>query len=447
MLKNMNKKVAIVGKTNTGKSTLFNRIVGFKKAIVLSESGITRDRNFSKVEWGSKEFILVDTGGIDHLSKKDSIQKKILEQTEKAIIESEVIILLLDVMTGIQQEDMDIAKLIRKNNKKTILAINKCDIKNKNYDLSYFYKLGFEDLLLVSAEQGINIYELLEKVSDLIPEKNSKKVSIEEIKDIIKIAIIGKPNVGKSSILNAILQEERIIVDEKPGTTRDAIEASIDFDEYRFDFVDTAGLRRKKEVKDIVEYFGNLRSLNSIKKADIVLLVLDATHIISMQDKRLASRIIAEKKACIVLLNKYDLVKQNIGIDKNYLLQISKSDLSFLKDAPILTTVAIDPTRDYLSLLNKIVEVFKKYNKKISTSNLNSLLQNIVNSRPPKVINRRRARFYYITQVGTKPPSFKIFVNNTKLLYNSYQRYIENQFIDKFDFKGIPIEFIYEKRR
>lgn len=443
----MNPKVAIIGKSNTGKSTLFNRIAGFRKAIVLSEFGITRDRNFSDIKWGNKTFTLVDTGGLDYLTKKESIQRKISEQVRIAILESEVIIFLLDFMTGIQQEDIDISKMIKKNNKKTILVINKCDIKNKNFVVSDFFNLGLGEPFPISAEQGINIYDLLEKICEFVPDTNNRDVLIDEFEDIVKITIIGKPNVGKSSILNAILKEERIIVDETPGTTRDAIEASIDFNGYRFDFIDTAGLRRKKEVKDIVEYFGNLRSLKSIEKADIVLLVLDATHVISMQDKRLARKIVDEKKACIVLLNKYDLVKKNIGIDKNYLLKISKKELSFLKDAPILTSVAIDPKKDFLPILNKIIEVFKKYNKKISTSELNNLLQNIVNSRPPKLIDRKKARFYYITQIGVKPPSFKIFVNNPELIYNSYQRYIENQFINQFDLKGIPIDFIFEKRK
>ncbi len=443
----MKTKVAIIGKTNTGKSTLFNRIVGFRKAIVFPEPGITRDRNFAEVEWHGKIFTLIDTGGIDYNYKHKSLQKMILDQTKKAISESEIILFLLDVMTGIQQEDIDIAEYIRKNNKKVILTINKNDIKKKNYFLNDFYQLGLEEPCFISAEQGTNVYELLDRLITLIPDKEKRIDSAKDFDTVIRVAIIGKPNVGKSSILNAILKEERIIVNENPGTTRDAIEASLEFDDYKIIFVDTAGLRRKKSVKNEIEYYGNLRAIDSIKKADIVLLVLDGTQIISMQDKRLANRIIEEKKACIVLLNKFDLVKKEIGIDKNQLLKISKYSLEFLKDAPILTTIAIKPKKDFLPVLKAIIEVFKKYNKKIATSKLNNFLQNIVNKRAPGVVSGKRIHFYYITQVGINPPAFKIFVNKPELLYNSYQRYMENQFVKNFDFKGIPILFYYEKRK
>lgn len=443
----MKTKVAIIGKTNTGKSTLFNYIVGFRKAIVLPESGVTRDRNYTEVEWHGKVFTLIDTGGIDYNNKDKPLQKMILDQAEKAISESEIILFLLDVMTGIQQEDIDIAAFIRNKNKKVILAINKNDIKEKNYFLSDFYQLGLGEPCLISAEQGTNIYELLDRLTALIPEKEKRIDSAKDFDTVIRVAIIGKPNVGKSSILNAILKEERIIVDESPGTTRDAIEVSLEFDDYKIIFVDTAGLRRKKSVKNKIEYYGNLRAIDSIKKADIVLLVLDGTQIISMQDKRLANRIIEEKKACIVLLNKFDLVKKETGIDKNQLLKISKYSLKFLKDALILTTIAIEPKKDFLPVLKAIIEIFKKYNKKIVTSKLNNFLQNIVNKRAPKIVSGKRIHFYYITQVGTKPPAFKIFVNNPELLYNSYQRYMENQFVKNFDFKGIPILFYYEKRK
>ena len=442
----MKTKVAIIGKTNTGKSTLFNRIVGFRKAIVLPESGITRDRNYTEVEWRGKSFTLIDTGGMDYNNKDMPLQKLILGQVKKAISESEIVLLLLDVMTGIQQEDIDIATFIRKKNKKVILAINKSDIKKKNYFLSDFYQLGLGEPCLISAEQGSNVDELLDRLTTFIPDTEKRINSTQNYDSVIRVAIIGKPNVGKSSILNAILEEDRIIVDESPGTTRDAIEAFLEFEDYKIIFVDTAGLRRKKSVKHNIEYYGNLRTIDSIKKADIVLLILDGTQIISMQDKRLANRIIEEKKACIVLLNKFDLVKKDLGIDKNQLLKISKNSLKFLKDAPILTTIAIGPKKGFHPVLKTIIEIFKKYNKKISTSELNHFLQNIVNKRAPRIVSGKRIRFYYITQVKIKPPTFKIFVNNPELLYNSYQRYMENQFIKNFDFQGIPILFSYEKR-
>ncbi|HOF02429.1 MAG TPA: ribosome biogenesis GTPase Der [Atribacterota bacterium] len=443
----MSTKVAIIGKTNTGKSTLFNRIVGYRKAIVLSETGITRDRNYVDIQWQNKLFTLIDTGGIDYTKRKEIVQKKIAEQARKAISESEIVLFLLDVMTGIQQEDMDIAELIRKSQKQTILIVNKIDIKDMFYTLSDFYQLGLGEPCLISAEQSINISELLDRITDLIPDKDTKSEVIERDDYLIRVAIIGKPNVGKSSILNAILKEERIIVDESPGTTRDSIEISFSFDKYNIKFIDTSGLKRKRNVKSKIEYFGNLRAIEAIKNADIVLLVLDITHAVTMQDKRLAKIIFDEKKACIILLNKYDLVVKNKIATRDNLLQITRHDLRFLQEAPILITVAIDYQQDFHHVIKSIVGTFSKYNKKISTSELNNFLQKTVNRREPKAIKGRRAHFYYITQIKTKPPTFNIFVNEPKLIYNSYQRYLENQFTQNFTLNGIPVVFKYEKSR
>jgi GTP-binding protein len=265
--KYMKNKVAIIGKTNTGKSTLFNRLVGFRKAIVLSEAGITRDRNYADVNWRDREFTLIDTGGIDYTDKQDLVQKNVFEQVKKAIMEADLIIHLVDVMTGIQQEDTDIARFIRKNKKKSILVINKNDIKDKNYFLGDFYHLGLGEPCLISAEQGININGLLDRIIELLPYNNKKGASENDIDYLIRVAIIGKPNVGKSSILNALLNEERAIVDQQPGTTRDAIDASINFQEYRLEFVDTAGLRRRKSVKNKIEYFYR-KNYVSIKRVE-----------------------------------------------------------------------------------------------------------------------------------------------------------------------------------
>ncbi|NLL62015.1 MAG: ribosome biogenesis GTPase Der [Candidatus Atribacteria bacterium] len=441
----MSIKVAIIGKPNTGKSTLFNRIIGFRKAIVLSETGITRDRIYADIKWQNKVFTLVDTGGVDYTQKKESIQKKILEQAKKAIYESEIILLLLDVMTGIQQEDTDIANIIRKQNKKVILVINKIDLKKSVYFKGDFFQLGLGEPFLISAEQGRNILELLDMIIDLMPEKKQEPETIDREDILIRIAIIGKPNVGKSSILNAILKEERVIVDEIPGTTRDAIEISFYFDRHNLLFVDTSGLKREKSVKDKIEYFGNLRAIEAIKKSDLVLLVLDSTQAISMQDKRLARRIFNEKKACIIILNKYDLISKNNVIDRDYLLQTTRHELIFLKDAPILTTIAVNHQKDFLPVIETIIETFSKYSKRISTPELNHFLRKIINQRVPKLIKGKRLHLYYITQARIKPPSFSIFVNEPRLLYNSYQRFLENQFTRNFNLGGIPIVFDYKK--
>jgi GTPase len=441
-------KIAIIGKTNTGKSTLFNRLIGHRKAIVLGEEGITRDRNYADFNWQNMQFTLIDTGGVDYNKKTESLQGKIIEQSKKAIMEADIILLMLDILTGIQDEDMDIARFIRQKDKKAILVVNKSDIQNKNYFIGDFFKLGLGEPILISAEQGKNIGELLDKIAKITSNINNK-IDLDnktEYYNIIKIAIIGKPNVGKSSILNALLNEERFIVDNFPGTTRDSIEASIYFDQYHLSFIDTSGLRRKRSVKEKVEYFGNIRTMESIKKADIVLLVLDANQHISMQDKRLAEKILEEKKACIVLLNKYDIFAKNNEAAKNILIRISKYDLKFLKETQIITSIAIGPKKNVSRILKLIIDLYDEYSRKISTPDLNNFLQKVVNQHPPKVINGRRLHFYYITQVGVKPPAFKVFVNDIKLIYNSYQRYMENKFIQFFNFKGIPILFYYNKR-
>ncbi|MDD5635035.1 MAG: ribosome biogenesis GTPase Der, partial [Atribacterota bacterium] len=353
---------------------------------------------------------------------------------------------VVDFMTGIQQEDIDITKFIRKNNKKTILIVNKNDIKAKNYYIDDFYKLGMGDPFPLSAEQGNNVFELLNKIASLSNDKEiDEKVPLKE-NEIINIAIIGKPNVGKSSLLNALLNDERIIVDNNPGTTRDSIEVLLEYDDYHLNFVDTSGLRKKRNVKEKVEYFGNKRAINSIKKADIVLLVLDATRYISMQDKRLAERIIEENKACIVVLNKYDLILQDKEIDKDFLIKTCKYELRFLKDSQILTTIAVGNKRDVSSIIKAILETYHEYNKKISTPELNKFLQKTVILKPPKIIEGKRLKFYYITQTDVKPPTFKVFVNQPNLLYNSYQRYMKNQFMSYFNIKGIPVVFHYLKK-
>ena len=443
----MNTKIAIIGKTNTGKSTLLNRLIGFRKAVVFKKAGTTRDRNYTDFSWQGKNFTLIDTGGIDYDDRHNPLQRKIRNQSKKAIIESHIILYLVDVMTGIQQEDIDFIRYIKKMGKKIILVVNKNDIKNKNYFPSDFYRFGLGEPCFISAEQGTNIGELLDRILTLNVKREYKSEKTVLKESIIKVAIVGKPNVGKSSIVNALLNEERIIVDDDPGTTRDAIMICMDYNNYRLNFIDTSGLRRKRKVNDSMEYFGNKRSLDTIQSVDVVLLVIDASHSISMQDKRLARMIFAEKKACLVLLNKFDIVLQQKEIDRNTLIRISRHELRFLKETTILTTIAVDPKKNISKILNEIVELYQKYQKAIPTPQLNQFLQETVNRSRPKIVNGKRLRFFYITQVGTKPPVFKVFVNNQNLLYNSYQRYLENKFTQYFEFKGIPLVFDYQDRK
>lgn len=444
-------KIAIIGKTNTGKSTLFNRIIGYRKAIVLAKAGITRDRNYADILWEGKSLTLIDTGGIDYHADQGVIQEKIIEQSRKAIEESDIILYLLDFMTGIQQEDIDFIRFIRKKGKKVILVINKSDIKKKNYFPEDFYQLGFGDPCFISAEQGLNIDKLLDMIIKMTSYKDvdvqDNNLSQGQDRDkIIKVAIIGKPNVGKSSIVNALLNEDRMIVDDYPGTTRDAIEASIYFNSYKIVFVDTSGLRRRKNVNEDLEYYSNTRTIHAIQNSDIVILVLDASQCISMQDKRLANRIIEEKKACIVLLNKYDLILQQKEIGKDVLLKMAKYELRFLKNVTILTSIAVGPRKNISKIQKSIIEIYHESKKKILTSQLNKLLQEIVSKYNPKIVKGKRLRFFYITQTGVKPLEFIIFVNNPDLLNNFYQRYLENQLTEQLGIKGLPVIFRYHKK-
>ena len=440
----MKRKIVILGKTNTGKSTLFNKIIGYRKAIVLGEPGITRDRNEANFNWKNKMFTLIDTGGIDYENKKSNIQRKVIEQSKNAIDESGIVIFMIDVMTGILQEDIDFVRLLLKLKKKTILVVNKNDIKNKNYHFSDFFRLGIGDPIMISAEHGENIDKLLDKIVELsvLDEENQCNIS----KNIIKVAIIGKPNAGKSSILNCLMNEARMIVDDKPGTTRDSIRSSLKYNEYELEFIDTAGLRKKSNVYQDIEYYGNIRSIKSIKDAEIILFVIDASHYVSMQDKRIAKRIFDEKKACIILLNKYDIALQESGFSHDILLEMTRYELNFLKNITIITTIAVGRKKNINKILEKIIEIYKSYNITIPTPKLNNFLQMITKLNSPKMVNGKRLHFYYINQVSVRPPTFKLFVNNPELLYNSYKRYLENQFTKKYKLDGIPIVFIYKKR-
>jgi len=440
----MKRKIVIVGKTNTGKSTLFNKIIGYRKAIVLGEPGITRDRNEADFSWKNQNFTLIDTGGIDYENKKSNLQGKIVEQSKKAIDESEIVILMLDAMTGIFQEDLNIIRFIQKLKKNVILVVNKDDIKNKNYQCSDYFCLGIGEPIMISAEQGKNIDKLLDKVAELSVRTEEKQSHLN--KNIIKVAIAGKPNVGKSSILNCLINETRMIVDDKPGTTRDSVKTSIKFKEYEIEFIDTAGLRKKSNVYQDIEYYGNIRSINSIKDAEIILLVIDASQYVSMQDKRIAKRIFDEKKACIILLNKYDIALQQVDISHDILLKMTRYELNFLKNVPIIATIAVGRKKNINKIFETIIDIYERYNKKIPTPKLNNFLQKITKLSSPKMVSGKRLHFYYISQVGVGPPTFKLFVNNLDLLYNSYRRYIENQFTKNFKLNGIPIVFIYNKR-
>ena len=432
--------VAIIGRLNVGKSTLFNRITKKRTAIVQNEPGITRDRIYAECEWKGKQFTLVDTGGVDFI-KREEMQKKITVQTELAIEEADLIILLVDIKEGINPDDFKVAKAIREKNKPSILVANKGDVKGSELKLYEFYELGFGDPYIISAEHGSNVDDLLDRIVSGISEV---KVEPEEEGNIIKVSILGKPNVGKSSLLNRILGEDRIIVSEHPGTTRDAIEIIFKHNSLKLIFIDTAGLRDKAKPKEDVEYYSTLRTFEAVHNSDISLLLLDSTQGVSMQDKKIANYIQKERKACIIILNKFDLIKDNI--DRKLFIDEIRYELSFLKNSPIVMTSALTGY-NINKIISKIKEVALQYSKQIPTSVLNAFIREVIFKNPPKYVRGNTLKIRYATQTGIKPPKFLLFVNNPKLMYTSYHRYLENKIYEAFGFEGSPVVINLAKKK
>lgn len=432
--------VAIIGRINVGKSTLFNRITRKRTAIVENEPGITRDRIYADCEWKGQQFTLVDTGGVDFVLREE-MQKKIAFQTELAIEEADLIILLVDIKEGLNPDDFRVAKVIREKGKPNILVANKGDVRGSELKLYEFYELGFGEPYIVSAEHGLNVDDLLDRIASSI---SKIKVEPEEEEDTIKVSIIGKPNVGKSSLLNCILGEDRIIVSQQPGTTRDAIEIIFKHDSLKLIFIDTAGLRDKAKPKEDVEYYSTLRTFEAVNNTDIVLLILDSTQGVSMQDKKIATYIQKERKACIVILNKFDLIKSNI--DKKLFIDEIRYELAFLKKSPIIMTSAITGY-NIGKIILKIKEVALQYSKKIPTSALNAFIREVISKNPPKYIRGNTLKIRYATQTGIKPPKFLLFVNNPKLMYTSYHRYLENNIYKAFGFEGSPVVINLAKKK
>lgn len=432
--------VAIIGRINVGKSTLFNRITRKRTAIVENEPAITRDRIYAECEWKGQQFTLVDTGGVDFIIKEE-MQKKIAAQTELAIDEADLIILLVDIKEGINPDDFKVAKAIREKGKPSILVANKGDVRGSELKLYEFYELGFGDPYIISAEHGLNVDDLLDRIASSI---SKVKVEPEEEENTIKVSIIGKPNVGKSSLLNCILGEERIIVSEIPGTTRDAIEIIFKHDQLKLIFIDTAGLRDKAKPKEDVEYYSTLRTFEAVHNSDIVLLILDSTQGVSMQDKKIADYIQKERKACIVILNKFDLIKNNI--DKKLFIDEIRYELAFLKKSPIIMTSAITGY-NIEKIISKIKEVALQYSKNITTSVFNTFIREVISKNPPKYVRGNTLKIRYATQTGIKPPKFLLFVNNPKLMYTSYHRYLENKIYEAFGFEGSPVVINFTQRK
>ena len=431
--------VTLVGRTNVGKSTLFNRLVGKRKAITEDINGVTRDRVYDKVEWLNHEFILADTGGLD-ISNKDLMNVEIKSQVEKALLESDLILFVVDGREGINPHDYEIANEIRKYNKKVIIVANKIDgsiIPDHIYD---FYQFGFDDLISISAEGSKNLGDLLDKIVDSI---DFSKFDTDL--DATRIAIIGKPNAGKSSLVNHLLNEERMIVTDIAGTTRDAIDSYWKYNGNNYVLIDTAGLRRKNKVSDNIEYYANQRTFDAVDSSEICLFLIDATVGVTEQDTKIAGYAHNKKKAIIIAVNKWDKVEKETNTMRNMEKEI-RNKLSFALYAPIIFISVLKGQR-ITDLLNLIEIVNSNYHTRIKTGVWNTILQDAIMMTAPPQDKGKRLKIYYISQVQTAPPKFLLHVNDKELMHFSYQRYLENQIRQNYSLQGVPFTFEIRERK
>lgn len=431
--------VTVVGRTNVGKSTLFNKLVGKKKAITENQEGVTRDRVYDKVEWTGHEFILSDTGGLD-FSNKETMNEEIKAQAKLALSESDLILFVVDGKEGLSSHDFDIANEIRKYKKPVILVVNKVDTKKMPDDFYDFYQLGFDDISVISAEGSRGLGDLLDKIVDKIGIEK-----VEEEEDVTRIAIIGKPNAGKSSLVNYLLDEKRMIVTNIAGTTRDAVDSFRTYNDNNYVLIDTAGLRRKKAVSENVEYYANQRTFDAVDSSDICIFLIDATVGVTDQDSKIAGYAHNQKKAIIIAVNKWDLVEKNTSTQRDFEKEIRNS-LTFLSYAPIVFISALTG-RGVGKLLDTVELVNNNYNMRISTGNLNNILAEAIMLNPTPQDKGRRLKIYYISQVQTAPPKFLLSVNDPGLMHFSYLRYLENQIRDRYSLTGVPFTFETKGRK
>ena len=432
--------VAIVGRPNVGKSLLFNKLTGQRTAIVEDTPGVTRDRIYGSCEWNGRNFDIVDTGGIEP-STDNEILIFMRRQAEIAIALADVIIMVTDVKVGMTAADADVANMLKRSKKPVALAINKCDsVGHTNPDVFEFYGLGLGDPIEVSAVHGHGTGDLLDFCVAHLPEKDAE----EDDEDVIKVAIIGKPNVGKSSLLNKILGEERVIVSNVAGTTRDAIDSYFENEHGKYRFIDTAGMRRKSKVDDAIEKYSNLRTIASIERSDVCLILIDANEGVTEQDTKIAGLAHEAGKACIIVVNKWDAVeKDDKTMDK--MTENVRRDLSYMLYAPVVFISALTGQR-VEKLFETINAAANQSAMRITTGMLNTILADATARVQPPTDKGRRLKIYYMTQVGVKPPHFVAFCNDARLFHFSYQRYLENQIREVFGLTGTPIRLTIRQR-
>lgn len=431
--------VCVVGRPNVGKSTLFNRIVGKRVSITEDTPGVTRDRIYADAEWLGKYFTLIDTGGIE-LDSEDQITKSIKLQAQLAVDTSDVILFVVDGINGLTDADKEIANYLRKSEKKVLLTVNKIDKVSDLPNIYEFYELGLGEPFAVSGEHSLGLGDLLDEVIANFPD--GLETSKDE--DVIKIAFIGKPNAGKSSLVNRILGEERVIVSDIPGTTRDAIDTYFSVEDKQYMFIDTAGLRRKKNINEMIERFSVVRTLHAVDRSDVCLLVIDAQDGVTEQDTKIAGYAFEQGKAMVIAVNKWDLIEKETMTMVQYEKKIREA-LSFVSFAPIVFISAKTGQR-----VDKVFDALNKaYNNshfRISTGVLNDIVNRAVLLNQPNSDKGKRPKLYYATQVSVAPPTFVIFAKYAEIIHFSYKRYLENQIRDYFSFEGTPIILKFNER-
>ena len=435
--------VAVVGRPNVGKSTFFNRIAGRRISIVEDTPGVTRDRIYADVEWLTHKFTLIDTGGIDPRTD-DVLLSQMREQAEIAMETCDVILFFVDGRTGMTADDMDVANMLRRTKKPVLLVVNKMDTPDMNDNLYDFYGLGIGEPIAISSANMLGLGDLLDEIVKLLPEGSTQQDDEEE--HVIQVAIVGRPNVGKSSLTNRLLGQNRTMVSDIPGTTRDAIDTEFAQDGTRYNIIDTAGIRRKRTIEDeSIERYSIVRSLTAVRRCDVAVIVVDANDGVTEQDTKIAGYVYDEGKAAVVVVNKWDAVEKDTKTLENYKKQVL-DDLKFMTYAPVLFISALSGQR-VPRVLETVKMVYEQASKRITTGVLNDVLADATTALQPPASGGRRLKIYYATQQDTCPPTFVLFINDEALMHFAYERYLENQFRKAFGFEGTPIRFILRQKQ
>jgi GTPase len=436
--------VTILGRPNVGKSTLFNRLTGKRIAIVENIPGVTRDRNYVECSYQGRSFILVDTGGLDPTASR-GISAQIKIRTKDAIEEADILIVMFDGRDGVMSLDEEIVSLLRKARKTTMYVVNKIDTRKAEPLLSDFYRLGVKPLMPISAEHGIGVDELMEAILPVLPSIEDKAASKPEKTDgVPRIAVVGRPNVGKSTFVNCLIGEDRLITDAVPGTTRDAIDSFVEYQGRTFQFIDTAGIRRRGRIQRGVERYSISRALSAIERSDIAMVLMDASEGVVEQDTKIVGQVLTTKKGCILIANKWDLCRKDPDVQQKILSDLHRK-FTFIRHAPVIFNSAIKGFQKKV-IFRSIEEVIAGYTLRISTGELNRAFEKALETNPPPLHRGKVTKLYYITQIHSSPPTFVIFANNPKGVKESYRRYLDNFLRGQFGFVGTPLDILFRQR-